>query len=721
MRVSEHVYQAQHRLKRIIQLVPEDFFNILIVDYGTAKEFLFELKDIASPNLTTIRVDCESSPFSIGHARDIGVQHAVDSVVMFHDVDFICSTEMYRRIHAEVEMRNLAINAYDFFCIPVFFMSESGSSVALDLLNQSHGDLRLHQMLYSGLPGMVEFAAFGSSAIVANKWHYLSLGGHSRAFFGHGAEDYDLLHRLASLNPKGPRTKDYKIDTKTNSIQEYRGFRSYFALYGVDVFARCIFQVHLWHPKRTIPGYNQSNRNFTLLTELMEGFDKKREQPLPLSNVTQGSRALFLMKPDTSSFQAIRQVVSLFGSYSTLDEKNFAEPQDLVDYCERKAIDYVILLNPYGNAHRLALYRSLRNASIKYFVFDRGALPDSWFFDPNGFNYDSNTYAVEKWNRELNEDEWQLVEDYKNQLKNGESALENMGGRKTARFYREMLGVSDRKVVFVPFQRPSDTVTNYFAGPAESVYSFQKWIEALASKLPKSDWVIICKNHPLDLDLPPINGVVYAPQDAHINDLIDLADTVLLMNSGVGVISLAFDKRVICASNAFYCHPGLASRVNSVEEIIELMNDKDVLPNRKAVNAFLFYLIDSVYSFGDSVYKNTIAADGAPRRIVTDIRFDRLNIPGISSLKYGQVTKGLSLDAPIFWSFGGRAGIKSTLAPSAVPKKVSEVKSAVKPTQKVVNPHSDQVQKLTARQRKLRKLATHPILFVKDYLAKKIK
>src|SRR5262245_47441799 len=97
LRITDHVYEARLRLERILRYIPADSFEVLIVDYGTPASHQAELEGLGS-NVTIIRTDTGRDIFSIGHARDIGVQHAATDVVMFHDIDFLCTTSMYRKI-----------------------------------------------------------------------------------------------------------------------------------------------------------------------------------------------------------------------------------------------------------------------------------------------------------------------------------------------------------------------------------------------------------------------------------------------------------------------------------------------------------------------------------------------------------------------------------------------------------------------------------------------
>jgi len=109
----------------------------------------------------------------------------------------------------------------------------------------------------------------GSSCIVINRQQLIEMGGHDESFDGHGAEDFELLHRLSVHYPIAARPVDYSVNTGSGPIKEYRGFRAYFALYGEDCQQGGCVLVHLYHPKRQIRGYYQHRRNFSKLKILM--------------------------------------------------------------------------------------------------------------------------------------------------------------------------------------------------------------------------------------------------------------------------------------------------------------------------------------------------------------------------------------------------------------------------------------------------------------------
>ncbi|MDZ7908625.1 MAG: hypothetical protein U5N10_10660 [Gemmobacter sp.] len=680
LRLVEGVYQAEQRLKLILDTIPSDLFDVIVVDYGSGSESARLISETSGgyPNVSVVRVDAEMEMFSIGVARDIGVQHSRSPIIMFNDIDFYAPTEMYRRVHAEIRCRRMEQNIYDFFCVPVIWTTEA-SMERFDEIRQINDPeafiYEYHSAVVERKKDIVDVVAYGSSAIVANKYNYLSLGGHNRKFYGHGAEDYDLLHRLAATNPKGPRTGNYYKDTKDNGIQKYEGFRAYFATYGVDVFQRGLFFIHMWHPRRPMQGYFQSKRNFDLLGSLMVDFDKNKKQPLPLADLTRGEKTLLLVDPMSRVAGSFRYAMPFMGDVHMVAEKLFTDGDALVSFFEKEGFTKIGFLTPYGNPHRLMLYKTVRREKIPYWVFDRGALPDSWFFDPNGFNADSATYDPEKWDVPWQEDEQRKCEELIRNLRLSDDTLEANGARRMPIHLREMFGLMSQKIIFVPLQRPSDSVMKYFADPVGGMENFCDWISYIAERLDPFEWAIVIKKHPLEQDIPEISNVYIAPPDCHIHDLLDLADKVMLVNSGTGVLSMAFEKPVIYCGTPFYRAEGVNYAATSKEQALELASSS--LPfNADRAQKFLNYLYNHVYSFGPSSYEKLEQPDGSSITIVTRILYRELRGLTEKPVIMGNVRSGLSLDAPLFYSFGGRPGVQDAV-------KIPSPRPAVLPTRRI--------------------------------------
>lgn len=680
LRMSDMVYESSKRLNIILNKVPADLFDVIVVDYGSQFPFREKILEISArhDHCRVVRVDAEFEAFSIGAARDIGVQYATTPVVMFNDIDFYANDVMYRRIDDEIKSRELAIRTYDFFCVPVAWTTD----LVLDMIDEFSDqkfNYTIHQSIVEHSNSLIESMCFGSSAIVANRHNYLSIGGHNEKFYGHGAEDYDLLHRLAASCPKGPRTGMYYADKKNNNILTYEGFRAFFATYGIDVFQRGIFFAHMWHPRRKIEGYFQSKRNFDLLGNLMMDFDQFGRQPKPLADVTSPEKTLMLIDPASRSFNSLRYAQPLMGDPAAVAEHLFASPRDLLDFIQQHNYTRVGFLNPYGNPHRLALYEAVRAAGVSYWTFDRGALPDSWFFDPNGFNADSASYAAATWDHPLSPEEAADVVNLIRDLRTSDCTLEENGARKMPQNLREMFGLGQQKVLFVPLQRPSDTVMRYFSNPVDGMENFADWISYIAENLDPAEWAVVIKKHPLEQDIPPISNVFVAPADTHIYDLIELSEKVLLVNSGTGVLAMAFEKPVIYCGTPFYRAVDVNYQANSAEEALQLVQEKLSFDTDRA-QRFLHHLWRRVYSFGSSFYDKIKKDDNSSLTLVKKIMFREVRGLTESPVYLGEMRTGISLDAPLFHSFGGRAGIQASVKNKEGPRPAPSTQIRIAPT-----------------------------------------
>ncbi|WP_391564557.1 glycosyltransferase [Sinorhizobium meliloti] len=690
LRLSETLFEGLPRLERLIQNAPADRFEVVVVDYGSPPRAAAELMTLTAGfnHAKLVRVDADAEPFSAGVARNIGAQNATSPVIMFNDVDCLASPNMYEKIHKEARARRIDVNAYDFFAIPIAFLTFEGVEEyqKIQASNEPYdADSLFHYHIIRGEKQFIWFMAYSGSTIVVNRLHYLSIGGTSPVFHGHGAEDYEVKLRLASYRPVGRKPLDYYRNTKNNQMHDYVGFRSYLSLYAYEVAFRGIYMVHLWHPRREVKSvnqpanaisYKQTERNFTLLGEMMKDFDNTGKQPGALADRTADRKTLVLCRPASTALETLRQALPLLGQYSVIDETVFADEHAFLDAIEMEGFTHVFFLNPYGNEHRLNLYTAARRKNIPYWVHDRGALPHSWFFDPNGFNADSSSYHRDRWDKPLTDDEREDVTSYIMSLKANAETLEKNGAPKSPEHWRHAFGIGDRKVLFVPLQRPNDTVTRYFGAEVGPYENFFNWVAEVAAKLDPSQWAVVVKKHPAELNRPNIPGVVFAPDDAHVHDLIDLSHSVMLLNSGVGLLSLAFGKPVIACGEAFYATEGLASTARSVDEAVAKIGAG--LPyDRESAFRFIHYLTTKLYSFGETIY---IERDNGYEKFLaaSRIRYKSIRMLSDEPVLFGSVPAEASLDSPLYSSFGGKDALdRARLKVSAQPAQVGGKSTSV--------------------------------------------
>ena len=278
-----------------------------------------------------------------------------------------------------------------------------------------------------------------------------------------------------------------------------------------------------------------------------------------------------LGRQDAAAYSSIAHVLADLGRLTYIDERSFRTATHCLDLVRDRAFDIVLMPNPYGNEWRLGIYRRLKEARVPVIAFDRGGLPRSWFFDV-GFNADSPSYDASCWDHPISDAQRVLVRDYIEKVRTELEPLEDQGLRLGAAHLRQKLGIGDRKVLFVPLQRPSDTTVRYFAAPMLDFDAFTDLVTQAGelTKFHLKDWMIVGKRHPLETSRPEI-PVTFAPDDTHINDLIELADAVLVLYSGAELLSLCWGKPVLIAETAYYADPRLNCRVTSAEDVAKAL------------------------------------------------------------------------------------------------------------------------------------------------------
>lgn len=260
------------RLERLIKTIPS-LFEVIVVDDGSPRNVSVAISNITKQHSCAnyLRLSTRLRRFSLARSRNKGAFAAKSPVVIFHDVDFIAMPEVYMRLADTIVERKLAQQPHRFFCVPVGFLTETASDEFLqDLPESKRLDFWSKGLSNLESSGHLQHFVRGSSCMVMNREDLLAIGGHDETYVGHGAEDFELLHRLGARYPIKNRPIDYSVNTGSGLIKEYRGFRAYFSLYGEQVLQEGLTFVHIHHPKRKGWGYYQHKRNFAKLKRLME-------------------------------------------------------------------------------------------------------------------------------------------------------------------------------------------------------------------------------------------------------------------------------------------------------------------------------------------------------------------------------------------------------------------------------------------------------------------
>ncbi|MEO1689341.1 MAG: hypothetical protein AAFU61_15730, partial [Pseudomonadota bacterium] len=187
--------------------------------------------------------------------------------VLFHDVDFAAPRAVYDGLAGLAAAPPFADDPAAFACLPVWFLNRAG----LLAWRAAPGAVWAHlRRAGGGSSPLANRLVRGSSAMLVARDHLAALGGHSDAFEGHGAEDFELLHRLARARPLGPPPPDYARDYGSRDRGE-AGFRAYFARAAAEPLARGLVMAHLWHaPRREDARYYAARkRNFDRLETML--------------------------------------------------------------------------------------------------------------------------------------------------------------------------------------------------------------------------------------------------------------------------------------------------------------------------------------------------------------------------------------------------------------------------------------------------------------------
>jgi len=653
-----------NRLKDLCNSLPtNENIEILVVDSGSNHNESLVIQDICRSSFVRyIYHQSIGRAFSIGEARDFGVSNANGDAVTFLDVDLRFPQSFWTRLLSFMESYGVPRNKKSFFTIPCLYLTKEGTEEFITRQDDSRYNEALLKWLY-GDKEYTQNLSPCSSVMIVNRLHYMSIGGHRSGFSGHGYEDFELIHRLLVEEGRVPRAPDYYWDAKQWDNPTYRGFRSQFSILGRPALLANLFVVHLWHPRPNTAHFYSSDRmraNRELWLTTLKDFDRNKLHPQPLIDHTAPTQpSMIFGVPDTNPMNCMRDAKPFLGPLVYMNEFDISDRNRNVDIEDLKAliqvhsIHRVIFTNPYANQARIQIYNWCRETGFPYLCVERGALPDSWFFDETGFNADSSIYRKEEWDRELTQAQIDATRVYIHQCLNSKESLEKQGSRIGGNALAQELGVGGKRVLFVPLQRPSDTVIKYFAGEAKDFGEFVSFIDKVAYRLKRLGWIVVCKKHPLETSSPSLEHAVYAHEDTHFLDLMEMADAVALINSGVGVYALMMGKPCFVFGRAFYSFNGLnmQARVADIDDFIEKLVVGQKVDLSLAYK-FIHHLITKVYSFGKARVEIRVEPDGSMRSITTGIDYYDLKIPGHRQWTFNYPPHHkLDLTAPLFEKF----------------------------------------------------------------------
>jgi len=224
-----------------------DDVECVVVDSASPAPFGEQIRRLCDgrPRCRLVADPDPQEPFAPGAVRNAGAREARGEWLLFFDVDFSAGASFVPDVLA---WTRAARDPRDFLVVPCLFLTrESTERLAFRGEPADLGPYRAS--LLAGDNDLVHHLATSPSPLVVRREHFLAIGGNRPEYRGHGYEDFDLLHRLASHRPIGKRPPDYLDDVKAQFVGDLRGFRAYFALYGLPHLFEGLHAAHLWHAR----------------------------------------------------------------------------------------------------------------------------------------------------------------------------------------------------------------------------------------------------------------------------------------------------------------------------------------------------------------------------------------------------------------------------------------------------------------------------------------
>jgi len=235
---------------------------------------------------------------------------------------------------------------------------------------------------------------------------------------------------------------------------------------------------------------------------------------------------------------------------------------------------------------RYKVWHYYKQNHLESYCIERGGFPNSVYVDSDGFCTESKSYLKWKAHETISN-----VEGYIKTLIESDITLEEQSNRQEIEYLKKVYKCEDyEKVIFVPLQVHND-ITILISSPT-SVYNFLTAIYNLSTKNPK--WLFLVKSHPLDKFTYEETDNFKNVESLHYKDCISLSESIVCINSGIGLQALAWNKKVYNIGKNYYVHDGL-SKITTLEKLEEDIKFGYV-PNYDNVKKFYSFLINVFYT-----------------------------------------------------------------------------------------------------------------------------
>ncbi|WP_319533722.1 hypothetical protein [uncultured Cohaesibacter sp.] len=640
LRVNKHNTWSLERVEHFSSQTWRQFGEIRIVDHGSDANFADSLCALCEKfGFVYQRESSELEMFSLAEARNLGAQKTKYDYILFSDVDIIVGSDFAHLITQLCDHADIVNRKYRFITSPVIYLTESASREVVEAKkvssDDSYDDL-LNGYVYDAncfaSSETIEFHAPASSVQLFDRMHYLAMGGQPADVSYHGGEDFDFVLRSLIKYREFPIPPKLEVIGTNWKNRKYESARSLIQVPGLISKSLGLYVFHLHHDR--IPGWNvqmPKEQKWNWLLNRIEAYKGGAYLYQALANLSSDRNVCVFVDDNTFTYQCLRELLPYLGNCAivpTARSSNYDEFRASMVHHDAKT---AILVNPYASDERMETFLKARE-EFDVRVFERGALPDSWFIDGD-MPWHSESYDEKNWSRSLDESERASVVSYLHQLRMGFATLEANNAPVGVKMMRDKLSLpSATKTLLIALQTPNDTSVMEHTAITKTYPEFLAMIDDLAAVAAKKGWIVMVKKHPLDSTEYSFSHCRLMKTEHNIHDLIEVSAGVLCYNSGVGLLALAHGKPVCCVGKSFYIHDGLGVYFNgNYEDALDALLSDGILDQEKLLK-FFHYLLTGLYSFGKAKNK-TVVKEEKTLSITESVEYYDVNLEGFSLKK----------------------------------------------------------------------------------------
>ena len=244
------------------------------------------------------------------------------------------------------------------------------------------------------------------------------------------------------------------------------------------------------------------------------------------------------------------------------------------------------------------LWKHYKTKGWPCYCVERSSLPNMAMIDKNGMLAESSSYDECNWNHEISIDRATDTLNYIQSITQSDTSLERQqSGRLTRDEFWDKIKRDPSKydtIVFVPLQKEADTTIRFWADWIESVDKFVSTIYYLSTE--RRNILFLIKPHPLSQNksYPDSQNVVNV-NGLHYKDCIQECDKVYVINSGVGLQALMWQKPVYTFGLSHYQFSGMGRKVNNSLQALEYVDEKRFFDYDKMLR-YIAYLKFTLWS-----------------------------------------------------------------------------------------------------------------------------